>query len=84
MRAKAEQETIEARKKYWEEYEKRKITEEENRAKQTKINTTMSKISDQVGNVGKSCEATGNCSEQITKMRKAAAALKHKLVAETT
>ena len=61
LRAKAEQETIEARKKYWEEYEKRKVTEEENRAKQTKINTTMSKISDQVGNVGKSCEATGGC-----------------------
>ena len=29
MRAKAEQETTEARKKYWEEYEKRKISEEE-------------------------------------------------------
>ena len=49
MRAKAEQETTEARKKYWEEYEKRKITEEENRSKTTKINSTISKINEQVG-----------------------------------
>ena len=46
MRAKAEQETTEARKKYWEEYEKRKITEEEQRSKQSKINATISKIND--------------------------------------
>ena len=49
LRAKAEQETTEARKKYWEEYEKRKITEEENRSKTTKINSTISKINEQVG-----------------------------------
>ena len=36
-RAKAESEASEARKKYWEEYEKRKLTEEENRKKTSKI-----------------------------------------------
>jgi len=86
LRAKAEQETTEARKKYWEEYEKRKITEEENRSKQTKINTSMSKISDQISDITKSCDsnANGNCADKIAKMKKAAAALKHKLTAETS
>ena len=36
-RNKAEAEATEARKKYWEEYEKRKIVEEENRKKTAKI-----------------------------------------------
>merc|ERR1712083_1115045 len=70
LRSKAEQETTEARKKYWEEYEKRKITEEENRAKTTKINNTISKINEQVGSDSKSCESTGSCTEHIAKMKK--------------
>lgn len=36
-RGKAEQEASEARKKYWEEYERRKLQEEENRKKTSKI-----------------------------------------------
>ena len=45
-RNKAEAEATEARKKYWEEYEKRKIVEEENRKKTAKIDNTISKVSE--------------------------------------
>ena len=83
-RAKAEQEASEARKKYWEEYERRKLTEEENRKKTAKIGQTISKINEQVGSVSTSCETTGQCTEQIAKMRRAAAALKYKLESAST
>ena len=45
-RGKAEQEASEARKKYWEEYEKRKLVEEENRKKTAKIDSTIGKVNE--------------------------------------